>query len=181
MLPRCYIFITFFVFYSQVFAQGYYDSIYAKPRIFSADIQYVSYNDILSDSNGTPITIPTTFNFNLNSRFYRVYSLTMSYGKNTNFSYAGLGLRVDLPGFWFLSGIANDFVRRKKNRNANTYFHASKLLVQEAELSKYVDDRIGFGVDIFAIGDMYLNFEINLQSHRSNQYFTPAIGIGYEF
>ena len=48
-------------------------------------------------------------------------------------------------------------------------------------VDRFVDDKLSFGGDIFLAGNVYLNFDLGLLSHQGNQFFAPAIGLGYEF
>lgn len=168
---------------AQAFGQ-YGSDLFAKPRYFSVDVQYVTYSDLVNNSSQPVASFDDAINVNLNTRFYRIFSFITSYGQTSNqeLSYIGAGFRVDLPGFLFFSGVANDFVRKRKNRRANTYLQIQKLSVKKEGLDeRLIDDKMTFGVDVFVVRDVYLNLEASLYSHQGNQFFAPAVGLGYEF
>lgn len=115
---------------------------------------------------------------------YRIFSLSLAYGKSSDKSwdYAGLGVRVDLPGVFLVNANPSEFVRRNKRRNLNTYFAAMKLITKRGgESQKFVSDKFGLGMDIFMAGSLYLNTELNLFSFEGNQFFSPSVGLGFEF
>jgi hypothetical protein len=182
-------YIQFFAFIliflpSTVFAQNYLGDVWSSPRTFSIDFQYVNYSDIVHNPNNSMATLNQTVGVNLNARFYRIFSLVGTYAKSPkpDWSYYGLGLKIDLPGFFFISGISYDFVRRKKNQPVNTYVIIEKLMAtQSGQKDSFIDDKLGGGVDIAMSSHVYLNLEVALLSHQGNQFFAPAIGIGYEF
>lgn len=121
-------------------------------------------------------------NFNLNIRFFRTYSFVLIYGVNDNYDYKGFGIKVDLPGVFFIGSNVADLVRKRKLKNVNTYFHIEKLFVTEKDPPlETTDDRLGFGLDWFIQKKIYLNFEANLYSRDGNQFFSPSAGLGIEF
>ncbi len=150
--------------------------------IFSIDAQYASFKDLRSDNEGDDLELENILNFNLNVRFYRTYSLVLIYGTNDDYDYKGLGLKIDLPGVFFLGLNVADLVRKRKLKDVNTYFHIEKLFVTEKNpINKTTDDRLGFGLDWFIQKKIYLNFELNLYSRDGNQFFSPSAGLGIEF
>jgi hypothetical protein len=158
--------------------------VYGKPRRYSLEAKYISYSDIVENASNPQTELSETITFNFNFRFYRIFSLISTYGTTTpsEWSYYGLGLRCELPGFFFFGGNANDFVRQRKNRRVNTHMTYFKLSATQVGLDKrFIDDKLSFGGDIFLAGNVYLNFDLGLLSHQGNQFFAPAIGLGYEF
>lgn len=175
------LFLTALIFPLDSFS--YMSSRWNKPRIASIDLQYHTLTDLVSDPNNPRKDLSGTYGANLNLRFYRTFSLITSYFKaqDSSFSGYGLGFRVDLPGFFWLGGVANDFVRRRKKQSVNTYLQWSKFLIKEGGLDSYVADRIGFGCDVFITEFSYLNFEIMSYSHQGNQFMAFGTGLGFEF
>ena len=111
-------------------------------------------------------------------------SFTKQYGTTAKkeWYYYGLGLKVDLPGFFFIGGYTNDLVRKRKKRHVNTSMSYSKMSAKDSGAAhSYIDDRLGFATDLFLAGDVYLSVDLGLLSHQGNQFFAPAIGLGYEF
>lgn len=164
-----------------------YGSFYGNnPRLFSIDVKYLMFNDIQSDPTTPRKDIGSQLATSLNLRFFRTFSLCGLYNVSVEksvdtISAYGLGLRMDLPGIFFINGTANDLVRKRKRRSINSYFQWSKLQIREANAKSYVADRMAFGLDGFVAGNFYLNFEVALYSHQGNQFLSPGIGIGYEF
>lgn len=170
------------VFTTEAFAQ--YENIYSKYQRLSFDVQYLTFSDVLNneDPGADTLTLDPVMNVNLNFRFYRTYSLTLSHGESSTWSYNGVGFRFELPGVFFLGGSTSDFVRKSKRKDWNSYMQYSKMLtVADSEPHRFVCDKIGFGLDAFVGGGLYLNAEVNMFSYKGNQFFTPAIGVGFEF
>lgn len=163
-------------------AQAQYDNIYSKYQRLSFDAQYFTFSDILNNATNESITLDPMINVNLNFRFYRTYSLILSHGESSVWSYNGVGLRIDLPGVFFLGGSTSDFIRKSKRKNWNSYFQVSKLLTQaEGEPEEFVCDKTGFGLDAFITGGVYINVELNFFSYKGNQFLAPGVGLGFEF
>lgn len=163
-------------------AHAQYDNIYSKYQRLSFDVQYLTFNDILNNASQETLELNSVVNANLNFRFYRTYSLVLSHGEADLWNYNGIGLRVDLPGVFFLGGTTSDFVRKSKRKDWNSYLQVSKLLTQaEGEPEKFVCDKMGLGLDAFVAGGVYINAELNLFSYKGNQFFAPAVGLGFEF
>jgi len=162
----------------------YYDDTFNKPRTFSVEAQYVSYSDIVENNKYPQGTLGSTYGLNLNARFNRIFSLVGMYGTTAQkeWSYYGLGIKVDLPGFFFIGGYTNDLVRKKKKHPVNTSLIYSKMSARDTGSShSFIDDRLGFAADIFLAGNVYLNVDLGLLSHQGNQFFAPGFGLGYEF
>jgi len=164
---------------------GYYSSdILSPPRPFSFELQSTSYSDIGQNENSPKTSLTGTLNVNLNARLYKIFSLFSSFGTTTqsNWSYYGLGIKVDLPGFFFISARPDDLVRSKKLHTTNTYIAVSKMFTHEVSQNKnFMNDKIGLGVDVFISASIYLNLELGVLSYQGNQFLAPAIGMGYEF
>lgn len=163
-------------------ASAQYD-FFSKPRYFSAEVQYGSYSDIVRNDNNPTDDLNASYGINVAGRFYRIFSLVASYGRSveSDWNYMGLGLRIDLPGFFFFGGNANHFVRSKKLRGINTHITVSKFSVNQQNEEDFINDKYAFGADLFVAGDVYLNLEVGILSHQGNQFLAPAIGLGYEF
>ncbi len=165
-------------------AQAYLGYTFEKPRYVSMDLQYVTYADISRNSNQPVETLDQTLTGNIHLRFYRIFSLIGTYGQGTNreWSYKGLGIKVDLPGFYWLGGITDEFVRKQKKRPVNTYLSISKYFAKE-EIGgdEFINDKFAFGTDIFVAGRAYLNIDVGILSFKGNQFLAPAVGVGYEF
>lgn len=149
----------------------------------SVDAQLHNYFDIVADPTNPKKDLSETLNFNFNLRFYRVFSTTISHyvATDSSLSATGLGLRIDLPGVFFVGAYTNEFVRRRKRPRVNTYFQVSKYIVSEENVDTYIADKIGFGADFFATKKFYINSELMSYSHQGNQFIALGAGIGYEF
>lgn len=180
-MSRIFLYVSLILFSTESLAQ-YYDGVYSKYRRVSFDVQYSSFSDILNAPENEVLELDSVINVNLNFRFYRTFSLTLSHGEASTWSYNGVGIRMDLPGIYFLNGSPNDFVRKSKKRSWNSYLHVAKLMATaEGAEEEFVCDKMGFGLDAFIAGSLYLNVELNLFSYQGNQFFSPTAGIGFEF
>ncbi len=179
-MQKAFLYFCLLLFSSAAHAQ--YDNIYSKYQRLSFDVQYLTFSDILSTSEGDTLALDPIINVNLNFRFYRTYSLILSHGEASSWSYNGVGFRVDLPGVFFLGGSSSDFVRKSKRKDWNSYMQFSKNITEAiGEPKKFVCDKIGFGLDAMITKGLYINAEANLFSYKGNQFFAPAIGLGFEF
>lgn len=186
MLMRIFTYLILIVVPIWAQAQQYGDSFMNKPRLLSLDAKYSMYDDVQNDPNQPRKEIADQVAVSANIRFYRIFSLCALFNQSLDSKIDqvrsfGLGFRVDLPGIFFFGGSPTELIRKRKRRDINTYFQWSKLQVQEPAAEKYVADRMAFGLDGFITGDFYLNFEVALYSHQGNQFFSPGVGIGYEF
>lgn len=180
-MSKLFLYISLMLFSTEAFAQ-YYDSAYSKYRRVSVDVQYTSFSDILNSPGNEITELDSILNVNLNLRIYRTFSFVLSHGEASTWSYNGFGFRVDLPGVYFLNGSANDFVRKAKKRSWNSYLQVHKLLATaEGIEDSFVCDKMGFGLDAFIAGSLYLNVELDLFSYQGNQFFAPIVGVGFEF
>lgn len=164
----------------------YLDSLSNKSRPLSIDVKYLTFNDIQTNASSPRKEIAPELAISANLRFYRTFSFCVMMNQSMNksidsISGYGLGLRVDLPGIFFINGMVNDLVRKRKRRDINTYFQWGKLQITESNAQSYVADRMAFGLDGFIAGDLYLAFEAAIYSHQGNQFISPGVGIGYEF
>lgn len=174
-----YLSLTFFS--TESFAQ-YYDGVYSQYRRVSVDVQYSTFNDILNSPGNDVLELDSVVNVNLNLRFYRIFSFIISHGEASTWNYNGAGFRIDLPGIWFLNGSPNEFVRKAKRRSWNSYLQIQKLITKsDTEIETFVCDKLGYGLDAFIAGNLYLNAELNLFSYQGNQFLSPTIGVGFEF
>lgn len=164
------------------FTYAKFESPYSHYKRLSFDFQYTTFNDLVTNSANEVLTLEPILNINMNFRFYRSFSLILSHGASKEWNYSGAGLRVDLPGVFFIGTLPTDSIRKTKKRNWNSYISFSKLLATtEGQPDDFVCDRAGFGLDAFVFADLYLNVEANLFSYQGNQFFSPVIGVGFEF
>lgn len=178
---KWFLYLSLLLFSTESFAQ-YYDGVYSKYRRVSIDVQYSTFNDIVESPGNEILELDSVLNVNLNLRLYRIFSFVISHGEASTWSYSGAGFRIDLPGVLFLNGSPNDFVRKSKRRNWNSYMQFEKLMATADGLeASFVCDKMGFGLDAFIAGDLYLNVEMNLFSYQGNQFLSPTIGLGFEF
>lgn len=180
-MSKVFLYVCLIFFSPALYAQ--YDSyLYSKYKRISLDAQYTTFTDIVNTPGNEVLELDPVMNFNLNLRFYRTYSLTISRGQASTWNYNGVGFRIDLPGVFFLGGTSNDFVRKAKRRGWNSYLTIAKLMAQAEGLEeKFVCDKVGFGLDAFIFRGFYLNTELNLFSYQGNQFMSPTVGVGFEF
>lgn len=162
-------------------AEGQYESVYDNYKWFSLEAQYVQFNDIVQSPNNPTLALDSTANANLNLRFYRALSVVLSHGSSTSWSYSGLGLKVDLPGLFFVAGRPSDLTKKNKKQLWNSTMSFSKLIATaDGSTESFICDRMGFGLDRFVAGGFYINAELNIFSYQGNQFLAPGIGVGFE-
>lgn len=158
--------------------------VFGKPRPYSMEVLYTTYSDIVKNASNPQDELASTISINANIRVYRIFSLMASYGTSVDdeWSYYGLGFKIDLPGFFFIGGLTNDLVHTRKNRGVNSYVSFGKYSATQVGLGdSFVNDRLSYGLDIFLGGDLYMNIDLGILSHQGNQFLAPAVGLGYEF
>jgi hypothetical protein len=156
-----------------------------RSKYFAFYGQHHSYSDITSSgSSSDRKTLSNDYSLNLDIRMIRIFILTLHGGQSFDSSrkHAGLGFKVDLPGFFMLGGNINDLIRRKKRKGINTSIHWKTYVIQDtSQEGKYVGNRFSFSADIKFTDSLFLNLDLGLYSHRGDQYLSPTFGLGFEF
>ncbi len=160
------------------------EACYSRVGNYALYTQYSYYDDITQKSDTPKIKLVDDVSANLDLRLFRVIILTLSAGAATDMSrsYGGFGFKVDLPGFFLIDASINDLIRRQKRRGANTSLYFKSIYISNRDNDEaIVGTKLGFSADFFITQRYYFIFDVGLYSHGGNQFFNPALGLGYEF
>ena len=155
-----------------------------RSKWFSLYTQYHSYTDLRNNSGNEFKTLSPDFSLNLDIRLVRIFILTLHGGQSfdSQRTHSGIGLKVDLPGFFMIGGSINDLIRRKKRKGINTSIHWKTYIFQNVgQGDRYVGNRFSFSADMKLTKALFLNLDLGLFSNRGDQYLSPTAGLGIEF
>lgn len=184
---KVYIVYLFIYLMSQNASAGSTAGTYfsSKTGTFSLYANYTTYMDIQhSNASTSAVVLPAEYNFHGDIRLMRIFVLKTIGGTtvdNTKFFY-GLGVKVDLPGFFFLGASINDLIHKRRSNPVNTYVEWATVFYDPKDGSNATSaNRFGFGTDIFLINRLFLNVSVTVMSLQSNLFVSPAAGLGWEF
>ncbi|MCB0415100.1 MAG: hypothetical protein KDD50_12250 [Bdellovibrionales bacterium] len=158
-----------------------------KKTIVSVNSIYNSIQDIKLGNSTTSSQEQFSLSVELGFRFFRTHQLIIASTQTTDNlrSDIGLGLRFDLPGFFYIGSTAKDLQLQKKSYPVNTsgYFHTGISDVNESGvIVKAGYTQWGFTMDIFLFNKItYLTTNASVYSVQGNSYFVSGVGLGAEF
>lgn len=156
----------------------------AKPSVFSVSTQFRYYNDILQREGNVPLELGPDLSLNFEFKVHRIFSILLIGGQSLDQfrTFAGAGLRVNLPGVFFFGGNLAEIALQKRRKGLLTYTSFTALVndVQNQDLN-IVANRYALGMDISLNPTVFLNIEPSLYSFGGNQFFSAALGLGMEF
>lgn len=167
-----------------VFSCLVFETSFARVGDYAFYSQYNYYQDITQESTATKVELNDDVSLNLDIRVFRIVLLTFHGGMATDNSrsYGGIGFKVDLPGFFMIGARLDELMRRQKRRGANTSLYFKNYYISSENTDrKILGTKLGFSADFFLTKQYFLMFDVGLYSHGGNQYFNPAVGLGYEF
>lgn len=97
----------------------------------------------------------------------------------------GLGLRVDLPGFFLIGGTDQHFRRRAKGYPFNTSLFMQSIktrYMQGAAETNTITSRYGLTVEVFPFQTMvYITLEAGIYNFAGNSFANSGVGLGLQF
>ena len=151
---------------------------------FSMYINYNYYEDILNNSSNQAVDLGEDLSLSFDIRMSRIFILTLHGGSalDSSRNFWGLGFKADLPGFFMLGGNVQEFIRKRKRRGINTSIYWKTYVISKTGQSALlVGNRFGFSLDFLITREFFINLDLGLYSDDGNQYFSPSLGLGYEF
>ncbi len=189
MLAVVIIFFMSSVSYGQLF---YYNAS-KKSKGIDFSITQLTLTD-LTQGGGVPTLVPPMLSGELMFRLYHTHYLTII-GANSLSSTAvpnlkstsfGLGIKSNLPGFFFFKSRKRHLLNKAKSKWLNTAVYAQILSTKTTNsltstTTEGYESVFGIEIDAFLFSPLYLklNFQIN---NRLGDYFTAmGVGLGWEF
>lgn len=170
---------------------------YVAVTTFSSSYASANLGTNPSSANGNALMPSVDMEFAL--RFNTIFNLTLSWTRfqdpdpnDTTFLQDeaggfGAGLKIDLPGFFFLGSRADDNTRRAKNYAFNTYLFGEvvKLTLTDMKTGSKITatgGRDGIGMDIFPWNQTaYLSTRVAFFNLLGVSYINYAWGFGMRF
>ncbi|MEQ1875332.1 MAG: hypothetical protein ABL958_01710 [Bdellovibrionia bacterium] len=148
---------------------------------------YASYSDVNASGATGPGNFPPSIVAELDVRIYRTFSL-FGFGGQTETgtnSFAGAGLRVDLPGFFFLWSRNSDLWRSNKRYPLNTSIHggflrfSDPIVVSTLPLTG-LNARGGMTIDWMLPGKaIFISIDASLVLLGTDSFVTTSAGLGF--
>lgn len=161
---------------------------------------YSSYaNSNISSSSAASVDVTPSVDIEASIRLRAIFSLTLTWvqfqnpdpNNNSQFqddlSGFGLGMKIDLPGFFFMGGGNDELERAMKKSPLNTYIFGEvlKLTVTTPSTGGATTTsagRGGIGCDIFPyFQHTYLSIRFALLNLLGVSYASYAVGVGFRF
>lgn len=165
----------------------------AKARGLSESLLYVSstYSDYedLKIAGGDKVTISPTLDVEIGLRFRKMFNFLINAAQTTDHTREeyGLGLKVDLPGFFWMGVGYGDFSREAKNYPVNSSVFLSSQLttitsVPDDDDNKSLSTKLGITVDIFLFNPLtFLTASAYVYTFNGNSFLGTRAGLGAQF
>lgn len=165
-----------------------YQSTYQNSKVSAA-----------SSSTSSSDTLPSSLDVEIAIRLRATYSLILAYVNfqdpdpnnadqyQNTISGFGVGLKIDLPGFFLIGGGNEDLIRSAKKRPFNTFLFGEILKLNMVVPNSggtltTSSGRGGFGLDIFPFTKtMYLSLRFSVLNFLGVSYMSPGFGAGINF
>jgi hypothetical protein len=182
-----------------LFAAGPAFARFEQRDNYSLTAYYTSYVSSGLSSGAATGQPPPSYDLEAAVRLQGIFSLTADFSmfkspdlsdpNETTYQITGygLGMKVDLPGFFFYHGRRIESIRETKLKPVNTFLFGEILKANLNDLSKNIASttttpRYGFGVDVFPFNDtVYFAFRIALFNLLGVTSFSYAGGFGIRF
>ena len=166
------------------------------PEYITLESYYSTYSLFNGSANGGTKQLTPSVDAELGIRLQSVFSfLIVATGftepdpQNTSLVQSwqrgyGLGMRVELPGFFFLFGRKQDSSRDGKFYPVNTYMFGEAIRFDSTDIATgakttFTAPKYGFGADLFLFNPYaYLSFRYSLFSYLGSTYGSFAAGVG---
>jgi hypothetical protein len=153
--------------------------------------RYIGYSDIrrnASSSHNDSAVLSPAIEVELGFRFHTIYQFVLV-GQNSfkaDHKGFGAGLRIDLPGFFWLGGSRRSSydIQRLHPVNTAVFAHVLTMDYIDSNGSKSVNisNDFGIAVDIFLFNQyVFLQGQVSLFTTDGNAYGAYGIGLGAEF
>ncbi len=182
-LTKLFLFIFVFAFSVQARAYKY------KKDSFHLSVAYTQYDDVRL-GEGADVEVASSIDLEAGLRLQRIFKgfLFASLAPDSQRTEYGLGLRVELPGFFFINGRMQDFIRKGMKRPINTslYLTTAKAQFKNPQGVLQLDTfavRYGLSMSWFPMRKqgLYFRLEGGVYSVGGNGFLTYGLGMGLAF
>lgn len=156
--------------------------------LFSVVINSTSYSDVQTQSGQAETTLTSSYEGELGIRMHSLFSFLLTANKESDDLRQGfgLGMRVNLPGFFLLGASRKDSTRWARNYPVNTSFYvkAEKMTVKDEEGPEVntLATQYGLSMDIFLFNPLiFISGHASLFTLQGNVFFASGGGVGFEF
>ena len=170
-----------------LFLPGTGEAASRRKSILNVNSHYTSYTD-LKLSGGEEVLIEPALAVELDFRVSGPFSLILggSQAVDSLRTDYGLGIRVDVPGFFLLGGSPRDLRRAMKNYPVNTsiYYISSVTTIKAANTPdvRSVTGTYGFTIDIFLFNKVaYWTNHVSVYTLQGNSFLALGSGLGAQF
>jgi hypothetical protein len=165
---------------------------YQEPKSFFVTGQVIQLNDVGSTATTAESALfpKQVMQAEVGFRLMNIFSLTAigqngGEGDDQSIQGYGLGLRVDLPGF-FLIGASDSQLRRKSKAypvNSSIFMQSiSTQYTQGTAVTKTVASRYGVTIEVFPFQTlMYFSLEAGIYNFAGNSFAMSGAGLGLQF
>jgi hypothetical protein len=179
------------IFAVSVFTNAAYARYY-PPKSFFVTAQVVQLNDVGSTATSAESLLfpKQVTQAEVGLRLMNIFSISAigqngGEGDDQSIQGYGLGIRVDLPGF-FLIGASDSQLRRKSKAypvNSSIFMQSiSTQYEQGTAVTKTVASRYGATVEIFPFQTlMYFSLEAGIYNFAGNSFAMTGAGLGLQF
>lgn len=167
-----------------------------KPDWITMGAYYTTYSN-LSLAGSVGRQIPSSVDMEIGLRIHTVFTFMFAYNEfqspsrpeeiTAKLGGPGLGMSVDLPGFFFIGGTKWDGVREYKNRPMNTYIFGQVLRLNVVEpatglAQQVMAPKYGWGCDVFLLNRfLHLSVRLELFSYYGDSHLGYSGGLGLSF
>lgn len=171
------------MWFSEAFVYGSTQSL-LDDRYHSVYVKWTSYKDVPVQGSGTPKILSSSYDVEYDYRIYNPFSIVVSFSKALDDSRegGGVGMRVDLPGFFFYKKSRFDLFRSSKAQPLNSsVFFITSWVSQKNKGIKTLDSRFGGAVEAFIYNELFFVGEMGAYVLDGEGFLFGALGLGYEF
>lgn len=173
---------------------------WAKKNIsrFALTTYYSNYDDISLNDSATKVKLPPSLDIDLTLRLMSIFNVAFTakrfiHDERSSVSSLsaerqsfGLGLKVDLPGIFFIGANTKFASLMGKNWPVNTFLYGNVQQVSSQNVNGSTDKAIasnyGFGMDVFLFNEIaYLSLHIGGFQFENNTFFQWSNGLGVTF
>jgi hypothetical protein len=180
-------FILAFFFISSTFDLLFAESIQEIRSNISLSLVHTWYKDVKLTDNPAVDHDPT-LDLELSYRLFKIFnsSLFLAMSPTNQIMGAGIGFRIDLPGFFFIAGQYWDLFRKGKNYPINTSFYMNTLYNEVMDVNneriKAISSRFGLTCEVFIFNKSFsFVLDGSLYTLQGNSFASAAAGLNFPF
>ncbi|MCB9026631.1 MAG: hypothetical protein H6625_09965 [Bdellovibrionaceae bacterium] len=165
---------------------------------FAVTTYYSTYDDVSLSDTESKVKLPPSLDVELTLRLMSIFNIALTAKRfihdenspvsslSTERQSFGLGLKVDLPGIFFVGGSSKFASLRGKNWPVNSFFYGIVQQVASENASGSTDKAFatsyGLGMDVFLFNEIaYLSLHTGGFQFENNTFFQLSGGLGATF